>query len=73
MPNTICRKNLSFTSYMEMRSIEDACLKMRSVVPYTTAMHQPMVATLGQIKPLQKYSKQASIGPRSLKIQGSLS
>jgi len=45
-------KNLSFTSYAEMGFIEDACLKMRSIVSYTTTMFQPMVATLDQIKPL---------------------
>jgi len=73
MPNTMYGRTLSFISYVEMGFIEDACLKKRFVVSYTIVMLQPMVVTLDQIKPLQKYSKRISIGPHSLRIQGNLS
>jgi len=48
----MCEKNLCFTRYMEMGFIEGACLKMRSVVSYTIAMLQLMVAIMDQIKRL---------------------
>jgi len=41
-----------------MGFMEDACMKKRSIVSYTTTMLQPMVVTLDEIKPVQKYSKQ---------------
>ena len=73
MLNTMCGKTLSFISYAEIEFIEDACLKKRFIVSYTTAMPQPVVVTLDQTKPLQRYSKQVSIGPHSLRTQGNLS
>jgi len=72
MLNTMCRKNLSFAQYVEMRFIEDACLKTRSMVSCTIAMLQPMVATLDWIKWLRKYSMQASISSCSLRMEGNL-
>jgi len=52
----MCGKTLSFISYAKMGFIEDAYLKKRSIVSYTTAVPQPMVVIFDQIKPLQKYS-----------------
>jgi len=73
MLNFTCGKSLFFTSYVEMGFIEDACLKMRSVVSYTIAMLQPTVSTLNQIKRLWKYSKQATSNSHSSRMQGNLS
>jgi len=56
-----------------MGFIEGVYLKMRSIVSYFIAMLQSMVAILDQIKRLQKYFKQTSISPRSLRTQGDLS
>ena len=50
MLNSMCGKILFFTSYEEMGFIEDACLKMRSVVSCTIVMLQPIVVTLDRIK-----------------------
>ena len=44
--NTMCEKNLSFISYVEMGFIEGACLKMSPIVSCTIAMLQPIMATL---------------------------
>ena len=71
-PNTMCRKSLFFTSCVEMGSIEDAYRKMRFVVSYTIAMLQPMVETLDRIRQLQRYSKQAFIGPCFSRMQENL-
>jgi len=57
MPNTMCGKTLFFISCAEMGFTKDAFLKKRAIMSYTTAMPQPIVVTLDQIKPLRKYSK----------------
>jgi len=45
----MCGKSLFFKSCVEMGFIEDACLKMRSVVSCAIAMLQPIEATLDLI------------------------